>query len=135
MTKYITLEDGTIVPVEGESDASVLQPGVETEGEPEPDVDDLSDLTHVSREDVLGKLDGNSGEIDLSDLTSLDAEEDMEDLFEYTGDEDETEEVTSENYPGVPASQGEEARKTPKLIKRTARPYKPSTQGLSGIKE
>jgi len=135
MTKFITLEDGTVVPVAGEPDASVIEPEVEKEGEPESDVDDLSDLTQVDREDVLGKPDGNSGPIDLSDLTSLDAEDDMEDLFEYTGDEDEAEEVLDDKYPGVPASQGEEVKKPPRLIRRTTKPYKPTPQGLSNLKE
>lgn len=125
MARFIELDDGTVVPVSEEGE--VLEQADETPPQPEIDENDLSDITQVDREDILGKPDGNSGEIDISDITSLDEEESMEDLFEYDGDEDE--------YPGVPASQGEPISKPPQRIKRMPRPYTPPpTTGLGGMR-
>jgi len=125
MVKLMSESDGTIVPVPEEGDEELEQ---EEEVPPQEEVDenDLSDLTQVNREDVLGKADGNV-DVDVSDLTSLDDEDDLEDLFEYDGDDDE--------YPGTPASKVEEEQKPKRIIRRTHRPYVPPPQELGGMRD
>lgn len=151
MVRYITLRDGTKVAIPEEQPEEEEAGGLNryeftqeepprrvdasmVEQEPEEAGDDLSDLTQVSKEEVLGKPDANSGELDISDITSLDEEEeedDLEDLFEYDGDEDE---IKEEEYPGMPATQGEDVRKPTKRATRRLRPQKSQDTELGGIR-
>ena len=54
----------------------------EPEVRTEASVEDLSDLTMVTKKDVLGKADGNT-DADVSDLVSM-SDKDVDDLVEVT---------------------------------------------------
>ena len=103
----------------------IVAPEYEVVPEAKPEeansVEDLSDMTAASREDILGKLDGNSGFDDTSDITGLD-EEAMDDLFG----------VSREDIIGA---EPEERKPKPRLIRRTTkRDYSPPPTILRGIR-
>lgn len=92
--------------------------------EEENEVEDLSDLTSVSKEDVLGKRDGNSEPEDFAEETGL-SEEDMEDLFGVDDD-----------LFGV--GETEEPKPKTRLVrrlKRTSKQYPPPPTSIRGIRQ
>jgi len=103
-----------------------VQPPPPESEEEENAVEDLADIGRVTKEDILGKRDGNSEPDDMQDLTSLD-EEDMEDLFG----------VDEELIPGTPPSTEPELPRRKALpmqrFQRTTKRYPPPTS-LGGIR-
>ena len=99
----------------------VEEVAVAPEAEPEGNfVEDVSDLTRVTREDIMGKRDGNSEPDGFSDLTEL-SEEDREDLF-GVGEE----EVMGEVSPPKP-------QPTRRFVRTTRRYIPPPPTGVRGI--
>lgn len=108
----------------------VISAPEEVEVEESESVEDLSDITHVSREDVMGKQDANSDpyETDVSDLTSL-SDEDMDEVL-GVDEEDIMGEVSEPEESEAPAKR--------RLIQRTGkkyRPYIPQPPKLGGIRD
>lgn len=70
------------IPEEAEAEM-IEMPEEETQPEAkENKVEDLADLTQVTRADVLGKADGNT-DVDLTDLVSM-GDKDLEDIVEVS---------------------------------------------------
>lgn len=120
---------------------------VTEEAEPEPvleeapqeeenAVEDLADIARVTKEDIMGKKDGNSEPDDMSDLVGLD-EEDIGDVLEVSesdimGDE--------ELIPGTPPSPEPELPRRQvrpmQRFRRTSRRYlPPPSPSIGGIRE
>lgn len=121
MPEFITLADGTVVPAPPGDEEPELPPEALTE-KPSNQVEDISHIASVTKEDILGKEDGNTGEeaLDFSDLTMLNEQE-----------EDELFGLDNSDVMGTPPPQTRSKR----MIKRTSKPYRPPPTSLGGMME
>ena len=95
----------------------------EVEPEEGEGVEDLSDLAEVTKEDVLGKRDGNSDPGDMSEIASL-SDEDMVDLFE----------VSNEDLFGEETEEPKPKARPVQRVKRTTKRYLPPPTSVGGIR-